>query len=242
MKPRKARARRGRDEPIGSPSPFPSPRRPCSAARRRHGPRERLRRREADWIARRIRDMLDAGEKIVWDEEAAEERPAGGPGGPAGRHRPAVPRLTNVEYYEEALQRYGIDYYLVGGHAFYAQQEIYDLLNLLRTLDSPCDEVSLAGVLRSPMFSLLRRNAVLAFAACGGAGRGAVRRRVARGNRRRSSGSGRSSPRPRSATCGHERPAARGPVDPRGAASGPATTPCCWPSFSASGNWPTCTN
>ena len=70
--------------------------------------------------------------------------------------------LTNVEYYEEALQRYGIDYYLVGGHAFYAQQEIYDLLNLLRALDSPGDEVSLAGVLRSPMFGLLRRNAVLA--------------------------------------------------------------------------------
>ena len=62
--------------------------------------------------------------------------------------------LTNVEYYEEALRRYGIDYYLVGGRAFYAQQEIYDLLNLLRTLDSPCDVVSLAGVLRSPMFGL----------------------------------------------------------------------------------------
>ena len=45
--------------------------------------------------------------------------------------------LTNVEYYEEALRRYGIDYYLVGGHAFYSQQEIYDLLNLLRAIDSP---------------------------------------------------------------------------------------------------------
>ncbi len=65
--------------------------------------------------------------------------------------------LSNVEYYEDALQRYGIEYYLVGGHAFYAQQEIYDLLNLLRTLDSPGDEVSLAGVLRSPMFGLSTR-------------------------------------------------------------------------------------
>jgi ATP-dependent helicase/nuclease subunit A len=44
------------------------------------GSREQLRRREADWIARRIRAMLDAGnrekeeekEKIVWDEEAAK--------------------------------------------------------------------------------------------------------------------------------------------------------------------------
>jgi ATP-dependent helicase/nuclease subunit A len=63
--------------------------------------------------------------------------------------------LTNVELYEEALRRYDIEYYLVGGHAFYAQQEIYDVVNLLRTLASPGDEASLAGVLRSPMFGLL---------------------------------------------------------------------------------------
>ena len=145
------------------------------------GPRERLRRREADWIARRIRDMIDAGEKIVWDEEAADGRPAGGSSGQAGRRGHVVPRLTNVEYYEEALRRYGIDYYLVGGHAFYAQQEIYDLLNLLRTLNSPCDEVSLAGVLRSPMFGLLRRDAVLAVCATEEAqGRLARRRRCPR--------------------------------------------------------------
>ena len=118
-------------------------------------PRERERRREADWIARRIRAMLDTGEAIVWDENAAKT------GQPAVRTvRPGdvallFRALTNVEYYEEALRRYGIDYYLVGGHAFYAQQEIYDLLNLLRAINSPCDEVSLAGVLRSPMFGLL---------------------------------------------------------------------------------------
>jgi ATP-dependent helicase/nuclease subunit A len=59
-----------------------------------------------------------------------------------------------VQFYEEALRNYGIGYYLVGGHAFYAQQEIHDIVNLLRTLASPADEVSLAGVLRSPMFAL----------------------------------------------------------------------------------------
>ena len=97
--------------------------------------------------------MLDSGEKLVWDKTAAGE--------PAVRAvRPGditllFRALTNVEYYEEALRRYGIDYYLVGGHAFYAQQEIYDIVNLLRAIASPCDEVSLAGVLRSPMFGLL---------------------------------------------------------------------------------------
>ena len=117
-------------------------------------PTKRRRRREADWIARRIRDLLDSGEKIVWDAEAAKAgRPAARavrPGDVALLFR----ALSNVEYYEEALRRYGIDYYLVGGHAFYAQQEIFDLVNLLRAVESPCDEVSLAGALRSPMFGL----------------------------------------------------------------------------------------
>ena len=121
----------------------------------RAGQEERLRRREADWIARRIRTMLDSPRQIVFDAEAAKT------GEPAARAvRPGdvallFRALSNVELYEEALRRYGIDYYLVGGHAFYAQQEIFDLLNLLRALSSPCDQVSLAGALRSPMFSLL---------------------------------------------------------------------------------------
>ena len=37
---------------------------------------ERLRRREADWIARRLRGMLDAGEKIVWEKREGRRRPA----------------------------------------------------------------------------------------------------------------------------------------------------------------------
>ena len=56
--------------------------------------------------------------------------------------------------YEEALREQGLDYYLVGGHAFYAQQEIFDVLNLLRAVASTADEISLAGVLRSPFFAL----------------------------------------------------------------------------------------
>ncbi len=124
------------------------------AAAHDQGKAERLRRCEADWIARRLRAMLDSAEKIVWDEEAAKT------GNPATRAmRPGdvtllFRALSNVEYYEEALRRYEIDYYLVGGHAFYAQQEVFDLLNLLRAVESTCDEVSLAGVLRSPFFGL----------------------------------------------------------------------------------------
>jgi ATP-dependent helicase/nuclease subunit A len=114
---------------------------------------KRNRRREARWIARRIRAMLDSGEELIGERDA-EGKPAlraVRPGDIALLFR----ALTNVEYYEEALRDHGIDYYLVGGRAFYAQQEIFDIVNLLRAVASPCDEVALAGVLRSPMFHIL---------------------------------------------------------------------------------------
>src|SRR5581483_808418 len=50
--------------------------------------------------------------------------------------------------------RRGLDYYLVGGRAFFALQETYDVLNLLRALENPHDAVSLAGTLRSPFCCL----------------------------------------------------------------------------------------
>ncbi|HEX6963576.1 MAG TPA: 3'-5' exonuclease, partial [Lacipirellula sp.] len=62
--------------------------------------------------------------------------------------------LSDAQVYEEALRDHGLDYYLAGGHAFYSQQEIYDVLNLLRAVASAVDEIALAGALRSPIFSL----------------------------------------------------------------------------------------
>jgi ATP-dependent helicase/nuclease subunit A len=100
---------------------------------------------EAEWIASRIAAMVGR-EALVVDRE--------GPGG----LRPVRPgdvvllfrAMSNVHLYEAALRRHGLNYYLVGGRAFFAQQEIYDLLNLLRALENPQDAVSLAGTLRSP--------------------------------------------------------------------------------------------
>jgi ATP-dependent helicase/nuclease subunit A len=62
--------------------------------------------------------------------------------------------LSDAQVYEEALREVGLDYYLAGGHAFYSQQEIYDVLNLLRAVASMVDEIALAGALRSPLFAL----------------------------------------------------------------------------------------
>ncbi|MEM1305255.1 MAG: 3'-5' exonuclease, partial [Planctomycetota bacterium] len=84
--------------------------------------------------------------------------------GPEGRPIARPPRpgdvavlfqsLSDVQHYEQALREQRIEYYLDGGHAFYSQQEVYDVLHLLRVVASGCDEVAMAGVLRSPMFAL----------------------------------------------------------------------------------------
>lgn len=109
--------------------------------------------REAEWIATRLSQLLhDPTPRIRHIDPATSEptlRPVQ-PGDVAILFR----ALSNVHLYEEALRRKGIDYYLVGGRAFFAQQEVYDLMNLLSYLDEPDDGVALAGILRSPMFGL----------------------------------------------------------------------------------------
>jgi ATP-dependent helicase/nuclease subunit A len=105
---------------------------------------------EADWIARRIVSLVNGPPLVV-------DRPKD-----SYRLRPARPgdvvllfrAMTNVALYEAALRQYGLNYYLVGGRAFFAQQETYDLLHLLRALENPRDAVSLAGTLRSPFCCL----------------------------------------------------------------------------------------
>ncbi len=105
---------------------------------------------EAETIARRIAEMV-RGETLVVDRD-----------GDPRRLRPVRPgdvvllfrAMSNVHLYEAALRRHQLNYYLVGGRAFFAQQEIYDLLNLLRALENPQDAVSLAGTLRSPFCCL----------------------------------------------------------------------------------------
>lgn len=103
---------------------------------------------EARWIARRLRQVLDSGEPLIGTKDGGA-RPL-----QWGDIAILFRSLPNVQLYEEALREHGIPYYLVGGHAFYAQQEIYDLLNLLSAVQSSADEIALAGALRSPIFGL----------------------------------------------------------------------------------------
>ena len=108
---------------------------------------ELRRRREARWIARRIKSLLEDETPRIRDQ------------GTLRRVRPGdiailFRALSNVHLYEQALVEEGLEYYLAGGRAFFAQQEVHDLANLCRWLEDPADELSLAGVLRSPFFGL----------------------------------------------------------------------------------------
>ena len=60
--------------------------------------------------------------------------------------------MTDVGPLRAALADEGFDYHTVGGSAFYAQQEVHDVINLLSVVEDPLDEVALAGALRSPFF------------------------------------------------------------------------------------------
>ncbi len=111
------------------------------------------RRREGDWIARRITQLLGDGVPRVHFRDAA----TGDFQLRTVDQRDIVilfRAMSDVRYYEEALRQYGLDYYVVGGRAFFAQQEVFDVVNLCRFLDDIDDQVALVGVLRSPFFCL----------------------------------------------------------------------------------------
>ncbi|MDN7012880.1 DNA helicase UvrD [Methanoculleus sp. FWC-SCC3] len=103
------------------------------------------RRTEAEMVARKIRSLVERGEKPVCRD--GEARPAG-----YGDVAVLLERRTNLAYYEWALARYGVPYNVHAGLGFYERQEVYDLYNILRFLVNDLDDAALYGVLRSPYF------------------------------------------------------------------------------------------
>ncbi len=107
-----------------------------------------LRALEAKTIAKRLRSLLDDRRPLVAGKDGTLRPMA------LGDVVLLFRAMSNVPIYEAALRAEGLDYYIVGGRAFFAQQEVYDVLNLLKALENPDDSVSLLGVLRSPFGGL----------------------------------------------------------------------------------------
>jgi ATP-dependent helicase/nuclease subunit A len=114
---------------------------------------EEHRRREAEWIARRIVELLDDPTPRI-PEHDADSQVARLRRVKAGDIAVLFRAMSDAAVYEDVFRRRGVDYYLVGGRAFFAQQEIYDVVNLCTFLNDPADSIALVGVLRSPFFSL----------------------------------------------------------------------------------------
>jgi ATP-dependent helicase/nuclease subunit A len=103
---------------------------------------------EAERISRHLKTRLDQGWMIV-DRGNQTPRPAR-----QGDIAFLFRSLSDASDYEQALVAEGLDYHVVGGSGFYAQQEVLDLINVLTAVEDPLDAVSLAGALRSPFFSI----------------------------------------------------------------------------------------
>jgi len=118
------------------------------AAENQEGPQA-----EAEMAARRIQNLVEIEKKLVYWDERGKRLPLPRP----VQYRDItilLQRRTNLRYFEWALQRYGIPYYVSGGLGFFEQQEIVDMFNLLRFLNNELDDVALYGILRSPYFGV----------------------------------------------------------------------------------------
>jgi len=61
---------------------------------------------------------------------------------------------TDIKLYEHSLSHLDVPYYVVSGRGFFNTTEITDLINLLKVIESPLDEITLAAVLKSPFVGI----------------------------------------------------------------------------------------
>ena len=104
---------------------------------------------QAELTAQRISEMISNREKLVWDDDAGDWRPV--------QPRDVailLSRMTHSLEYERQLQKHNVPYYVVAGTGFFKQQEVFDVLNALRVIDNPLDDIALFGVLRSSLVAL----------------------------------------------------------------------------------------
>ncbi len=109
---------------------------------------------EGEQVARRIREMVDGEEEIV-DPKDGKLRPC--------RYRDVAilyRTRTGLEHYQRALDVYRVPFFSAAQGGLASQQEIADVVNALRLIDNPADDLAAFAFLRSPFVGL--RDEVLA--------------------------------------------------------------------------------
>ena len=104
--------------------------------------------REARCVALRLRALRAAGH-LVWDDALKAERPV------EWRDMVVLMRSpgSRVEAFAQEFHRAGVPLHAARG-GFYDALEVSDLLNLLRLLDNPLQDLPLLAVLRSPLVAM----------------------------------------------------------------------------------------
>ena len=100
---------------------------------------------EANWIARKIRQLVDSGQAQFKDFGVL------------------LRKLVHSHLYVDAFSAQEIPVIIEGERFFYRSQEVIDFINLLKFIVDDKDEVALAGVLRSPLFGMTDRESALFF-------------------------------------------------------------------------------
>ena len=95
------------------------------------------RRAMADSLAARLLELKNEKQICSWDEVAL-----------------LFQASTGFIHYETAFEDAGIPFVTVAGRGFYDRPEIRDVINLLRAVSDPTDDLAMAGLLRSPAFGL----------------------------------------------------------------------------------------
>ncbi|MHB9129484.1 MAG: UvrD-helicase domain-containing protein [Armatimonadota bacterium] len=116
-----------------------------------------LRDREAEWITRRILQLtgqLDEPAMLLTEKREQQDDPVTGRPARFGDIMLLFRASTDIPRYEDALRRAGVPFYVVSGRGFYQTREVQDLAHLLRVLENPLDDFSLAVVLRSPLVGI----------------------------------------------------------------------------------------
>lgn len=101
---------------------------------------------EAHEIAQRILHFKREG-AFIFDKDSHEYREFS-----YGDVAVLFQSTTHITTYEEVFKFYGLPFVTVAGRGYYSRQEVWDVLNLLKALHNPADNLSLAAALRSPMF------------------------------------------------------------------------------------------
>ena len=115
-----------------------------------------VRAKEVKGIAALITGIVGSEWRVL-DREATDEADGG-----EERYRPArhsdicilMPRRTALRSLEIALDDAGVPYRLDGSSLVFETQEVRDLMNCLRAVDDPANQVALVAALRSPAFAI----------------------------------------------------------------------------------------